>query len=451
MIPVSLNEIRKLFGADVTEKDVVITDVTTDSRAVTAGCLFVALKGDRFDGHDFVESAIKAGAAAAVVCRSFSCDSLCGDEKKIIRVPDTLKALGKIAGLVRDKVSVPVVGITGSVGKTTSKEMIACAVSPLGDICKTKLNYNNEIGLPSTILSVKASDKALIGEMGMRGLGEIEYLTDILKPTLGVITNIGISHIERLGSKENIMKAKTEICSGLKEGGVLLCGAEDYDRAGLEGRIESFNKGIQLKFYGLDKTSAYYADDIRINERGSASFRFMPANIEVSLGVPGEHNVRNAVGALAVASEIGVDLNKAAEALGAFEGDKIRQNIILLDGGRITLIDDTYNAGPESMIASLSVLASLKAERKIAFLGTMLELGSAAAEAHKTVYDAARGICTDIFTVGEEWPRGGDFRTSADATDKAVEVCKDGDIAILVKGSHSMEMNKITEVIKNGY
>lgn len=446
MIPISLKEICDCLYAAPMSYDAVISDITTDSRRITEGCLFVALKGERFDGHDFALKALEEGAAASMVCEDFS-----SENEKLIHVPSTLAGLGIVAGAIRDKISVPVVGVTGSVGKTTSKEMISLALSPLGDVCKTKLNYNNEIGLPMTVFSVKESDKALVGEMGMRGLREIEYLAKILKPNIGIITNIGVSHIERLGSQENIMKAKTEICHGLSEGSVLLCGAEDYDRESIKARVDSFGKNIKLKFFGVNETSDYYAKDISTDEFGIPTFTLMPLNKKITLSVYGLHNVRNAVGALAVANELGVDTDKAVAAVSSFAGDKVRQNIVKLDGGRITLVDDTYNAGPESMAASLNVLGTIKAERKLAYLGSMLELGMASEDAHKTVYELAGKICTEVYTVGKEWENKGDFTDSSGAAEHAAVNCETGSVAILLKGSHAMEMNKISEVLRNKF
>lgn len=446
MIPISLKEICDCLSASPISCDAVISDITTDSRKITEGCLFVALPGERFDGHDFALKAIEEGAAASVVCRDFP-----GVSEKLIRVPDTLIALGKIAGAVRNKLSVPVAGVTGSVGKTTSKEMISLALSPLGNVCKTKLNYNNEIGLPMTIFSATETDKALVGEMGMRGLGEIKYLAEILRPDIGIITNIGVSHIERLGSRENIMKAKTEICYGLSENSVLLCGAEDYNREDIKARVDSFGKNIKLKFFGLREDSDYYASNIETDELGIPSFTLMPLGKKIKLSVFGHHNVRNAVGALALANELGIDMDAAITAVSSFAGDKVRQNIVKLDGGRITLIDDTYNAGPESMAASLRVLENIKADKKLAYLGSMLELGSASYDAHKTVYETADEICTEFFTVGKEWSNKGDFADSEEAAKHAAVKCEEGSVAILVKGSHAMEMNKITELLKNKF
>ncbi len=479
MKPISLDKICAGTELDTALAGKIITTVTTDSRQAAPGTLFVALKGQRLDGHDFVPQAFEKGAEAALVC---------GDRveairkavapvygNKLIAVPDTLEALGRLAANFRKELSVPVIGITGSVGKTSTKDFTACAFSLLGNVARTKLNYNNEIGLPLTVLSVETTDRALIGEMGMRGLGEIKYLAKILKPNIGIITNIGVSHIERLGSRENIMLAKTEICYGMAPGSTLLvsCGDRVITKEKILDRVKSFNKDIHVKFFGFDSHCDYWADSIETGSDGNVSFRFHPGSFQVSLSVAGVHNVSNALSALAAADIYGIPLEKAIPYVEGFCGDRVRQNIIHKNG--ITIIDDTYNAGPESMQAALAVLGTLpRIQRKIAVLGSMLELGAASDEAHKVVCQAAEKNGVDILiTVGDTWGQslpqcGVQHKISCASWQEAISAIKrlcgdrvgmNGDShgkmytvgdGFLIKGSHAMHMDNIVKALTEG-
>ena len=481
MKPISLEKIcagtEFAFARELAGK--IITAVTTDSRQAVPGTLFVALKGERFDGHDFVSQVFEKGAEAALVCGD-RVEAVCraispAYRNRLVIVPDTLKALGQLASNFVTDLSIPIVGITGSVGKTSTKDFTACAFAPLGNVARTKLNFNNEIGLPMTVLSVEDTDKALIGEMGMRGLGEIEYLAKILRPQIGIITNIGISHIERLGSRENIMLAKTEICCGMAPGSTLLvsCGDRVITKEKILERVASFRKDIRVKFFGLESDCDYWADGIETDTDGNVSFRFHPGDFPVSLRVAGVHNVRNALAALAAADTYGIPLEQAVPYVERFCGDRVRQNIIRKDG--ITIIDDTYNAGPESMEAALGVLGSLPGvQRRIAVLGSMLELGSASDGAHKAVCRAAEKNGVDILiTVGDTWGQSLPecqvaHKASCGTWEEAIPLirtlCGDRDShggpgrgkmyaegdGFLIKGSHAMHMDKIVKALTEG-
>lgn len=386
----------------------------------------------------------------------------------VILVSDTLAALGKIAGTVRRKLKIPVVGVTGSVGKTSTKDLTAAALSSVKNTAKTQLNFNNEIGLPLTILSATPEHEALVGEMGMRGLGEIMYLSEILRPDIGIITNIGVSHIERLGSQENIFLAKTEICAGMPENGALLLNGDDGytgDRVRVAARMADFPQGIRPLWYGTSKGCDFTASDIRPQGDGKISFAFHSAcgDRVVHLQVPGRHNVLNASAALAAAVLCGVPLDDAVNGIESYAGDRVRLNI--LRSGGITVIDDTYNAGPESMRASLDVLADLPdIRRRIAVLGDMLELGAASAALHRTVgaYAAEKNIQV-LITVGLESSHIGErFRDicpgasvyPCDSTEEAGRILRrivqKGD-GILIKGSHAMHMDEIVKVLKEEF
>ncbi len=472
MKAIALGELVKFcVGTDLAvDSDTEVTFVGTDSRLVGPGGVFVALKGERFDGHAFVKQVLDNGAVAAVVCgdRLETLREQLEEEQltKLIVVEDTLLALGNLAKAVRKNLSVPVVGITGSVGKTSTKDLTACALTPLGKVAKTKLNFNNEIGLPLTVFSVEEEHFALVGEMGMRGLGEIEYLAEILRPDLGIITNIGVSHIERLGSRRNIMVAKTEICAGLKDGATLLVGYGDrpsdseVSKEIILERVKSFGKNIKVKFCGIDPSDDYYGFDVGTDLEGNMSFTFSGTGDRVNLKLAGVHNVRNAVVALAAACELNIPVAESIKEVEAYTGDKVRQNIIKTKG--ITIIDDTYNAGPESMQAALAVLNTLPGiTRKIAVLGSMLELGDASLQAHKAVIDAAAVNGVDILiTVGLTWGQTLNecpvkIKAGCDTWQDAIPVIKNlcgdrpcpGD-GFLVKGSHAMAMENIVKFLE---
>lgn len=471
MIPLSIREIIRNTESVCLRGDSkkIVSAVCTDSRLACPGALFVALKGERFDGHTFIPAVCEAGATA-VLCSGISREQavrLPGDTA-ILCVPDTLKALGDLAGAVRGKLKIPVIGITGSVGKTSTKDLTAAALSSVKNTAKTRLNYNNEIGLPMTVFSVTPDHEALVGEMGMRGLGEIAYLSEILRPDIGIITNIGVSHLERLGSRENIFLAKTEICAGLPENGILLLNGDDFyigDRVRVAKRLEAFPRKIRPMYYGTSAGCDFLIADIRTRADGGISFAFRSdyGEKEVSLRIPGRHNAHNAAAGIAAALLCGVPLKEAAAGAEAYEGDRVRLNI--LRGNDITVIDDTYNAGPESVQASLDVLADLPdLRRRIAVLGDMLELGEKTAELHRGVgmHAAQKGIYA-LVTVGENAALMGEaFREmcpehpvySCDTTEEAERALRKiilpGD-GILVKGSHAMHMDEIVKVLKEEF
>ena len=449
--------------------DAVVYDVITDSRKVVPGTLFIAIKGEKFDGHTFVRRAFESGAAAVVAEADKLSELSAGlapeQLGRVVAVQDSVKALGSIAAAYRRELKMPVVGITGSVGKTTTKNMTAAALAPLGSVTATKLNFNNEIGLPLTILSAEPSDSALVGEMGMRGTGEIKYLTEILKPDIGIITNIGISHIERLGSRENIMKAKTEICAGLPYGATLLVGESDYPLENLAAEAESYGKAINVKSAGISEGCDYYAADISMDDEGCMHFTFMPEGTRVNLSLSGMHHVKNAVVALAAAVELGVPAEAAAESLSEFKGDNIRQH--LLKKKNMSVIDDTYNAGPESMLAALDVLKMQRgADIKIAVLGSMLELGSASDDAHLNVLRAAEATADEIILIGDTWPetdreagaaekgnvkRYANWKAALPEIDEMLNKYDAENMrpCFLVKGSHAMELENIVSFLED--
>lgn len=352
-----------------------ITQISTDSREIPQGCLFVALVGERFNGHDYVANAIQKGAACAIVHerRDYGTD-------KILYVPNTQDALMAIGRLYRSKFQIHCVGITGSVGKTTTKDMIADVVAAGFRTLKTQGNLNNEIGLPKTLFALDPSYEAAVIEMGMQRLGEIRALAAVAQPQIGVITNIGVSHIEWLGSRENILKAKLELAEALPDGApLILCGDNDLLRTVKIPRLK-----VQL--YGIENPECMFrAEHIRENVT-ETSFEICYNSNRMSVTIPciGRHNVLNALAACAVGTALGIPLDQCAEALKNYVPSGMRQKIVPFGG--YTVVEDCYNASPDSMKAALNTLAAYPCTgRRVAVLGDMFELGSIASQAHTDV------------------------------------------------------------------
>ena len=429
----------------------VLTDISTDSRAKQQGALFVAIVGERFDGNDYVEDAALNGASCCVVSKRIdaSCD--------LILVDDTTKALGDIALYYRNKFDIPFVGITGSVGKTTTKDMISCALEEKYRVLKTIGNFNNNIGLPLTVLRLGEFDEIGVTEMGMSGFGEIDYLAKIVKPQTAVFTNIGLSHIEKLGSRENILKAKTEMLEYLpKDGYVVFCGDDD-----LLWEIKNMTDK-EIITYGIDNENCdVIAENI---EQGANVTEFDICHgkkkLHISIPVLGTHNVKNALAAYCVAKKYNVSDKEIVTAFCNYKPGKMRQNIIEERG--VTVINDCYNASPSSVEAGLKILAQIdKKGRKIAILGDMLELGDYSEYAHKlvgeyvvaskadfliTVGQASENIVKSAVEKGFPKDKCKSFKNNQEVINFCDTFIEEGDV-VLVKASRSMKFEEITEHI----
>jgi len=379
----SIAEVISITGATLLqgERKGRIAGISTDSRILRPGELFIALRGERYDGHDFLLEALGKGAAAALVSRS-------PEERVkgcILLVKDTLAALGNLAANWRRRFQLPVIAVTGSVGKTTTKEMIASILSQAGETLKTPENYNNEIGVPLTALRLSPGHRAAVFELAMRGRGQIRYLAEIVSPTIGVITNIGLSHLEFLSSPAAIAATKAELLEVIGKDGLAVLNKESEHFAFLK------EKAGRLITFGLQEGDVH-AGDIQLEGEG-VRFRFwLPREVSrgseegewlsVRLSVPGKHNVANALAAAAAARCVGVSAEKTVRGLEAFRAVSGRMRILKAPSG-FTIIDDTYNASPDSMRAALGVLADLPGERKFAVLGEMRELGQQSLEFHR--------------------------------------------------------------------
>jgi UDP-N-acetylmuramoyl-tripeptide--D-alanyl-D-alanine ligase len=432
-------------------------DVYTDSRRIEKGGLFIPIIGERFDGHDFIKPSLDAGAEGIITSREI--EPVKG--KVVIKVYDTLNALGRIAAFYRQKFDIPFVGITGSVGKTSTKDMVAGVLSQKFNVLKTHGNYNNEIGLPLTIFKLDCFHEAAVIEMGMSGLGEISRLTSIARPDIAVITNIGLSHIEKLGSRQNILKAKLEILEGLNPDGVVILNGDDELLSGTRDLLK-----FRTVFYGMRDGVDYQAYNIKTDGEKGIHFEVMIRNREYSIHVPvpGIHNVHNALAALATGMELNIGIEKIIKGINEFVSGKMRLNILSHNG--IKLIDDAYNASPQSMKAAISVLKDISdGNRTVAVLGDMLEMGEWALEGHITVgkYVADKGI-DFLITLGEnakniaqgavesglDKERAVSFDRIEDINIFLGEFLKKGDV-VLIKGSRGMKMEEIVSYLKNNY
>lgn len=434
------------------------TGVTTDSRAVKPGELFVALKGGNFDGHDYCVKATELGAAGVVVSRDV--EGLPAGVS-VFKVEDTLLAYQQLAHAYRLKQQgLKVFAITGSNGKTSTKDLLAACLGAKYKVVKTQGNFNNEIGLPKTLLSIQHDTDIAVVEMGMRGLGQIAELCRIAEPDSGLITNVGETHMELLGSMENIGKAKSEIVVDLpSDGFAVLNGDNEYVLAAA-GKTKA-----QVVYFGLGENCDYRGSDIVTSALGTTftcTEKKSGKSVSVRLQLIGEHNVYNALSAIAGAACYGVPLEDSAKALATARLTGSRQEIIYI--GDITFINDAYNASPASMEAALKTLAEAKkaahgAVRTIAVLADMLELGAISEDAHRRVgrwavengVDYVLTYGPEAAYISEEVKKlGGESCHYADrqgAADKLRQLATAGDI-ILLKGSNSMQVGKMLELFK---
>ena len=445
MEKISLKKISEWCGGN-TVLNGFVEKISTDSRDVDEATLFVALKGERFDANDFVPDVLQKGAKA-VVCSRYD-----GNDERVILVEDTGKALLDIAAGYRQNFNIPFVALTGSVGKTTTKGMIYAVLSEKFNTLRTEGNLNNEIGVPKTIFRLENSHEAAVIEMGMNHFGEISRLSKTVCPDIGVITNVGTAHIENLGSRNGILKAKSEILDGMKAGSPLVINGD----SDILNKIEADDYKV-IRF-GLD-SGDIVAENIDSSPLGSG-FIVKYKNESARAFVPsqGIHNVYNGLCAIAVGLLLGMTLEECARGLRNFAPEGMRQKITSVKG--MTFIEDCYNANLDSMCAALETLKSLKIKRTVAVLGDMLELGDFSKEAHRRVGEKAfETECALVVTFGEAAEdiakafieSGGmakSFHDKAELTNYLRENLKAGD-TVLFKGSRGMKMEEIfTELYK---
>jgi UDP-N-acetylmuramoyl-tripeptide--D-alanyl-D-alanine ligase len=358
-----------------------VAGISTDSRALQTGEIFLALQGERFDGHAFVPQALQQGAIAAIVNQNTLGNFDPALHLRLFPVPDTLAAYQAIAHWWRNQFSIPVVAVTGSVGKTTTKELIAAVLGTQGLVLKTQANYNNEIGVPKTLLELRSEHRFAVIEMGMRGAGQIAELAQIARPDIAVITNVGTAHIELLGSEQAIAQAKCELLAELSPRGIAVL---NHDNPRLIKTAKTVWAGQTLTF-GLE------GGDVQ-GKLLDASMLDVNGQI-LTLPLEGQHNALNFLAALTVAQAVGIDWVSLPHPLlvdlpgGRAKRYTLRDNVLILD--------ETYNAGPESMLAALKLLAQTAGQRRIAVLGTMRELGERSPDFHYQIGVAVRELNLD--------------------------------------------------------
>lgn len=441
---------KMLFGNEELE----VENFSKDTRTIQKGDIYIGIKGEKFDGSNFWNQALDAGATAVIISNI----QISKEEKEkykdktIIQVEDTFEALYEIAKYKRSLYNIPVIAVTGSVGKTSTKDIIASVVSQKYKTLKTEGNNNNNIGLPLTILKLK-DHEALVVEMGMNHFGEISLLTNIAKPTLAVITNIGTSHIGNLGSRENILKAKLEILEGMKIPRVIINNDNDL----LHKWYEENKEKIEIHTYGINNSSDVIAEKIELGEEKS-KFVVKTSSEKVNIGVPvgGEHFVYNALCGFMVGKVLGLTAKEIQNGISKFELTKKRMDIRVLKNGA-TLINDSYNASYESMKASLKYLSSRTDFRKIAVLGDMLELGDFSRELHEKVGEEVANDNIDVLICRGEFAKNIIskanknkktqcilLQNNEEILSKLQEILKEGD-GVLIKASNGMKFYEICQ------
>lgn len=431
----------------------VFSGVSIDTRTIKEGDLFFAIRGERFDGHDFLNEALSKCKGAVVDTRPEAVP----ESKAVVYVGDTLRALQDLAHFLRKERDIPVVAITGSNGKTTTKEMTYAVLSQRYRVLKNEGNLNNHIGLPLTLTRLAREHDMAVLELGMNAPCEIRRLCEISLPTHGVVTNIGSAHIGMLGSREAIRSAKLEILPGL---GVAVVNADDEF---LMSGIKDF-KGEVITF-AISRDADVIAEGLRLTEDGSVFTLFIKnkGSAEIKLGIHGVFNVYNALAAAAVSSSLGISLSGIKEALEAYRPFSMRFEVKKVGG--ITLINDAYNANPASMEEALKELVLMGVEsRLVAVLGDMLELGKFSEEAHRELGCTLSDMDIDVFVAvgelmgiaAEEYIRamGGrpalvySFKSSGEAGEDIMDILKPGD-TVLFKGSRSMQLEKVIRGVRH--
>ncbi|MBQ7266001.1 MAG: UDP-N-acetylmuramoyl-tripeptide--D-alanyl-D-alanine ligase [Firmicutes bacterium] len=439
-------EILNATGGTLLRGDIntLITSISTDTRTIEKNSLFVPIKGANFDGHSFLNQATESGATLLLSQEDTEANAT------VIKVEDTTKALGDIARYYREKTGVKVVGITGSVGKTTTKDMVANVLSQKYNTLKTEGNFNNHIGVPLTLFRLEEDTEVAVIEMGMNHFGEISYLTNIALPDMAIISNVGVSHIENLGSREGILKAKCEIFQPMDKGVKILNGDDDM-LITLKGKYEN------IEYFSLEDTNcAIYAKNIvqKGVEGTFATLCFPDECIDVFVPLPGIHNVSNALSAALAGKNLGLSLEEIKKGIETFKPTKMRMDVINTE--KYTLINDVYNANPVSVKAALDVLSGGEGE-KCAILGDMFELGDMAAQLHFEVGEYAAKKADTLIAIGElseniykgakECKNTYYFKTIEDFAKEYKNILKEKSV-ILIKASRGMHFEKITDMLK---
>ena len=430
-----------------------VSAVSTDSRKITPGCLFLPWVGEKFDGHQFIDAALDVGAAG---CLCAKLPQNIRPDKFYIKVADTRLALRDLASAYRDRFRIPFVQITGSVGKTTTKEMIAAVLGAKLDVLKTPENFNNDIGTPLTLLGLAPEHQAAVIETGMNHFGEIEYLGAMVRPDIAVISNIGDAHIEYLGSREGILKAKCEIFTHLKENGLAVLNGDDalLDTVTLPQRIVRCGQSEHCETRISDIVD-HGVDGITCTVTTARD------TYALTIPAPGEHMAYSASMAVAVGEELGLSREEIVRGVAAYEPAGSRMRVLRLREGRI-ILDDCYNANPQSVTAALEVLAKTECDRRVAVLGDMGELGALTDQAHYNMGALAAMLGIDyVVAIGTKAAKiadgtaqsGGAMLHFATKEEAAAELAQQlgPHTAMLVKASHAMHFGELVAELQRRY
>ena len=450
MQPMTVQEIAAATGGiwwNPREDAAPVTSVCTDSRKIIPGCLFLPWVGEKFDGHNFIDAALDGGAAGCLCARL---PMNIRPDKFYIKVDDTRLALRALASAYRDKFDIPFVQITGSVGKTTTKEMVAAVLGAKYHVLKTPENFNNDIGTPLTLLGLEPAHQAAVIETGMNHFGEIEYLGAMVRPDIAVISNVGDAHIEFLGSREGILKAKSEIFDHLKPEGLAVLNGDD-----------ALLDTLDLPFRTLRCGQSEHCN-VRITDIADHGVEGITCTVatardtyHLTVPAPGEHMAYSASMAAAIGEELGLGHDEIVRGVQSYKPAGSRMRILRLRGGR-TILDDCYNANPQSVTAALEILAKTECDRRIAVLGDMGELGDLTDQAHYNIGALAAMLGVDqVFAIGEKAARIADgtadsggsvlhFGTKEEALQELTEQFTENS-AMLVKASHSMHFGMLVE------
>lgn len=439
MIPFKLSELASILDCAPPTDDLEITDIVSDSRKAGPGMLFAALPGTRVDGHDFAAQAVGQGAAAILVSRDLEIDA------PQLRVDDVLQALGRIAAFLRQRLDPVVIGITGSNGKTTVKEMVSSILGLDGEVLATGGNYNNELGLPLTLFRLAETHRYAVLEMGASKQGDIAYLAEIARPGVGLVNNIAPAHLEGFGSVEGVARAKGEMFAALPADGWAVMNA---DEPWLD-LWRDMNAADNVITFGIAEDS-----DVRLDEAGDAP-RIVTSRggIVPELALPGRHNLFNAAAATAIALATGLEMETIQQGLARVKPVPGRLNLLHTAAGW-TVIDDTYNANPASLYSALQVLSGMPGEPWLV-LGDMKELGTDSPKMHREVGENARAMgVRRLFAMGEmsahtvdAFGRGAEHFDDRVALLKALRRHIRPGVNCLVKGSRSMEMESVVEAV----
>ncbi len=430
------SEVAAATGGELSGPDVRIDGASIDSRNIRPGQLFVPIVAER-DGHDFIGKALEAGAPAYFTSRPETAGGTA------IRVADTALALADLGRAVRRRIPDRVVGITGSVGKTSTKDLLAGVLKTTYRTAASEKSFNNELGLPLTLALAPDDVEAVVLEMGARGIGHIELLCSIASPTVGVITRVEGAHLELFGDIESVARAKGELVEALPADGIAVLNNDHPYVAPMAERTSA-----RVLRYGLSPDADVYASDIVLDDELRASFRLHTpwGSTDVRLGARGEHQVPNALAAAAAGGGLGVSVADIASGMSAAELSGLRMELGRSSGG-VTIINDAYNANPTSMSAALRSLAALPAGRRVAVLGTMAELGDDSAREHLAIAEQAAGLGIALVAVDE--PDYGDTARHVSGIDEAVAALDDlgpGD-AVLVKGSRVAALERVAQAL----